>query len=87
VTAWEPKLTDRLLKKAFATDEYASFENRAPYLMNFSSFRHDYNFFNSYYNSICLKTLSVKVPNSKYLYSRFFLNTLYNKATLSNILR
>lgn len=78
---------DNLLKKSLAHNLFLHYLQRISYLMKFDQFCHDYQFISSYYNLVCINSLSDKVPNKKYLFSRFFINNQYNKLNMSNVLK
>lgn len=76
-----------LLISSFKRNQYLPLLTRVCYFSADLSETHSYNYTISYYNTVCPNSLSVKVPNSKYLFSRFFINNQYNKLTISNIAR
>lgn len=76
-----------LINKSFSNNLSLKLLERIYYLSSSDSFYHNYQFFFTYYNTICLNSLSTKVPNKKYLFSRYFINNQYNKLTMSNILK
>jgi hypothetical protein len=82
---YKPIEFSELLKKSLFKNHFINYKSRLSF-----SIQKNYNLFNLFktlQRLICLVTLSVKVPNKKFNYSRFYLNKQLNKLTISNTLK
>jgi hypothetical protein len=76
-----------ILIKSFQENQFLKPLNRISFFANKDSIDNLFTRFNTYQKLHCLISLSQKVPNKSYHYSRFFLNKQLNKLTLANTLK
>jgi hypothetical protein len=81
------KYLTTVLTKSLAENHHLSPFDRLSYFMQDESNFNFYNYFSTYQKLYCLISLSPKVHNKAYHYSRFFLNKQLNKLICSNTLK
>jgi hypothetical protein len=79
--------SNKLLTKSFAENQFLNPLIRLSFLVKYDRLINLYNRFSSLQKLQCLISLSNKVPNKSYNYSRFFLNKQLNKLTIANTLK
>lgn len=81
------EFSNTILKKSFQENQFLKPLDRISFFVNKDSIDNLFTRFNTYQKLYCLVSLSPKVPNKSYSYSRFFLNKQLNKLTLANTLK
>lgn len=76
-----------LFAKSLGQNMFLTPINRISYLMKSAEQFNLFSYFNTYQKLHCLITLSPKVPNKSFYYSRFFINKQLNNLTCSNTLK
>lgn len=79
--------TFNLLLQSLAENHELSPLNRLSYFMKTLDHFNFFFYFATYQKLHCLITMSPKVPNKRYLYSRFFFNKQLNYLTCANTLK
>ncbi len=76
------ELKERILK-SLKKNHFNHFEFRLSFTINFFTNKNQY--FKTFQKLICPYSLSKRVPNKKFYYSRFFLNKKLNSFNISNV--
>jgi hypothetical protein len=74
------------IHKSFLKNQHNHYIFRISFTINTFFFK-KLHYFKSYQKSICHYSLSKKVPNHKFSYSRFFLNKKLNTFNINNVLK
>lgn len=78
---------ESLLTKSLEQNMFLNPTERISYSLKRADHFDFFNFFATYQKLHCLITLSPKVPNKKFYYSRFFFNKQLNYLTCANTLK
>lgn len=76
-----------LLTKSLAENHFLEPSIRLSFFLKTTEHFNLFNFFASYQKLHCLITLSPKVPNKSFFYSRFFFNKQLNNLSCANTLK
>lgn len=84
---YKNKHLENLLVTSFSKNHFLEPLNRISFFYREDAVFNKFFRFNTIQRLYCLNTSSPKVPNKKYLYSRFFLNKQLENLTVSNTLK
>jgi hypothetical protein len=84
---YKENYTENLLKKSLQQNHNLKPLDRLSYFCQDVENLSIWHYFSTYQHLQCLVSLSLKVNDKKFNYSRFFLNKQLNKLTISNTLK
>lgn len=76
-----------LLLQSLSSNHYIEPLDRLSFLARAATKDDSYYYYNTYLKLLCLVSLSYKVPNKQFKYSRFFFNKQMSKLVLSGVVK